>query len=60
MDKEITLSSPKIEYKKRYRGNASEFLYSYRDYSSCMDIFTLEFRRYLKTATTFWNEIFTD
>ena len=40
----------KIEYyKKRYRSNASQNVYSYRDYSSRVNlIYAPEFKRYLK------------
>ncbi len=39
MEKYITFYPPKFESVKRYGRNAFQIVYSYREYSSCVEIF---------------------
>ena len=51
MLKNIGFYSPKFESEKCYCSNVSQIVI--RDYSSCEDIFALDFQRYLKNAIKF-------
>ncbi len=53
----ITFNPKKLESETRYGRNVSQIVYSYREYSSCVEIFAPGFRWFQKNANTFWREI---
>ena len=56
--KDITFYIPKLEYKKiTARDNAFQIMYSYRDYSSCVDMIAPKFRTVIpqKRNLLIWN-----
>ncbi len=53
MEKNKTFYPQKFESKKHYSHKAFQIVYSYREYSSCMEIFAPVFRWYLKTLPPF-------